>query len=141
MNDDVLTENLSVDALIADWGSAGTCRRILHLAKHVGYGNGSVHVAVDLACVQAAAGHDVTFVSGGGTFVDLLVSQGVNHVTLAQDHKRLLAALTSLRQLIGLVRARRPDVIHAHMMGSAVLGYGASLACGAPLVTTVHNSF
>lgn len=116
----------------------GARRRIFHLAKHVGYGSGSVHVAVDLACLQAAAGHDVTFLSGGGTFVELLVSQGVKHVTLTQDQKRPFASLTALRRLVGLARARRPDVIHAHMMGSTLLGYVASRACGAPLVTTVH---
>jgi len=28
---------------------SGMVRRIVHLAKHCGYGNGNVHVAVDLA--------------------------------------------------------------------------------------------
>jgi hypothetical protein len=41
--------------------------RVVHIAKHCGYANGSVHVAVDLACVQVRAGYDVVFVSGGDT--------------------------------------------------------------------------
>jgi glycosyltransferase involved in cell wall biosynthesis len=145
VNDNVLTAPPSARASdhtgIPAAGPGGVRRRIFHLAKHVGIGNGSAHVVVDLACSQAAAGHDVTVVSGGSTFVELLVDQGVNHVLLKQDQKRPYTAMASLWRLIGLTRAQRPDVLHAHMMGSALLGYIASKACRAPLVTTVHNSF
>ena len=41
--------------------------RILHLLNHVDrVGNGIVHVAVDLACMQARAGHEVWVASKGG---------------------------------------------------------------------------
>ena len=60
-------------------------RHIVHLIKHCGYANGNVHVAVDLACVQARAGHQVTFISAGGTFVPLLEQYGVQHITLNHD--------------------------------------------------------
>ncbi len=54
-----------------DWAARGAFAdygappRILHISKHCGYGNGNVHVAVDLACVQARAGYQVWFASGG----------------------------------------------------------------------------
>jgi glycosyltransferase involved in cell wall biosynthesis len=115
--------------------------RVIHIAKHCGYANGSVHVAVDLACVQAKAGYDVLFASGGGTFVEMLEQHGVRHVTLQQDQRKPFTMLASAVGLVGLCREVRPSVLHAHMMGGAVIGYAASLVTGVPLVTTVHNSY
>jgi glycosyltransferase involved in cell wall biosynthesis len=115
--------------------------RVVHIAKHCGYANGNVHVAVDLACVQAQAGYDVTFVSAGGTFVELLFQHGVRHVTLRQEIRKPFAMLHSAYALARLCRAEQPDVIHAHMTAGAALGFIASQVSGTPLVTTVHNSF
>lgn len=114
---------------------------IVHIIKHCGYGNGNVHVAVDLACVQARQGHRVTFVSAGGTFVPLLEEYGVRHVTMAQEQNKPFGMLRTAWRLTRFVRQKRPDVLHAHMMSSAVVGYIASRLSSTPLVTTVHNSF
>ena len=114
---------------------------IVHLSKHCGYGNGSVHVAVDLACMQALAGHDVIFASGGGTFVDMLEQHGVRHVTMIQDQRRPWTLVRSAFQLAALIRTIHPTILHAHMMGGAAICYAASRVTGVPLVTTVHNSF
>ena len=114
---------------------------VLHLSKHCGYGNGSVHVAVDLACGQADAGYDVTFCSGGGTFVPMMEAHGVRHITLPQSQSRPFEFAMSAPRLIMLCRKLKPAVLHAHMMGGAVLGAVASRVLGIPLVTTVHNSF
>ncbi|HEY0758375.1 MAG TPA: glycosyltransferase family 4 protein [Acidisarcina sp.] len=115
--------------------------RVVHIIKHCGYGNGSVHVAVDLACVQAQAGYDVTFVSSGGTFEPMLAQHTVRHLTLRHDQGKPFAMLRTALKLAGLARRTRPHVLHAHMMSSAVVGYIASKLSGVPLVTTVHNSF
>lgn len=131
-----LTANLA-----AGHGRQAGPRRVLHLSKHCGYGNGNVHVAVDLACVQARAGCDVTFASGGGTFVEMLEQHGVRHVALRQDQRKPWTLVLSALALIRLCREIRPDVLHAHMMGGAAIGYAASKVTGVPLVTTVHNSF
>ncbi len=119
----------------------GTPMRVVHVIKHCGYANGSVHMAVDLACVQAQAGYEVTFVSGGGTFVPLLEQNGVRHITLEHDQRKPLTLIGAAFKLTSLVRRTRPDVLHAHMMSSALVGYVASKLSGVPLVTTVHNSF
>ena len=114
--------------------------RILHLLKHSVRGNGNVHVAVDLACEQADIGHDVVFVSARGSYDDLLVAHGVRVVTVPEA----IGAVETFRSglaLIRLARKVRPDVIHAHMMSSAVLGFVAAKLAGSALVTTVHNSF
>jgi glycosyltransferase involved in cell wall biosynthesis len=118
-----------------------TVRRIIHLAKHCVDGNGHVHVAVDLACLQAEDGCEVLFISGGGTYEPMLKGYKVRHITLEQDYKKPLSMMKTTWELARLVRSFRPDVLHAHMMGSALVGYMVSLVSRVPLITTVHNSF
>lgn len=110
------------------------------MLKHCYNGNGHVHVAVDLACTQVGAGHDVAFASSGGSYESLLTEHGVSVTTLpAPDGLR--GTTSSIRALVDLVRRYRPDVLHAHMMTSAVMGFIASKTMRVPMVTTVHNSF
>ena len=115
--------------------------RVIHLIKHCGYANGSVHVAIDLACVQALAGDDVTVISSGGTFVPLLEQCGARHLTLPHEQNKPFDMLRAAWQVARLARRIRPHAIHAHMMSSAVVGWIAARFAGVPLVTTVHNSF
>lgn len=114
--------------------------RILHILNHTNRLNGHVHAAVDLACAQAQLGHSVCVASGGGDFDKLLHRNNVTTVMI--DHQRkplnLLRASFALRKH---VRASRPDIIHAHMMTSAVLAWPICRLAGIPLVTTVHNEF
>jgi glycosyltransferase involved in cell wall biosynthesis len=116
-------------------------RRIIHLSKHCVDGNGHVHVAVDLACLQADDGCEVLFISGGGTYESMLERYNVRHIRLEQDYKNPLSLLKTTWELIRVVRSFRPEVLHAHMMGSALVGYLVSLVSRVPLITTVHNSF
>ena len=113
---------------------------VLHLANHCERG-GNVHLAVDLACEQAARGQRVTFASAGGRYTALLERCGVRHVLLEQNLRRRWGAARAAGRTIALCRDCRPDVIHAHMMSGAVLGAVAGRLLGVPLVTTVHNSF
>ena len=116
-------------------------RRIIHVIKHCLKNNGNVHVAVDLAWVQAEAGCEVIVASGGGDFVPMLEARGVRHVTLPQAQRKPLQMAASSWKLFKLCRTFQPDVLHAHMMGAALIGWIASKLSGVPLVTTVHNSF
>lgn len=132
--------NTSEEAMNASPNSQAPMR-IVHLIKHCGHANGSVHVAIDLACIQAQAGADVTVVSGGGTFVPLLEQFGVRHLLLPHAQNEPLDVLRAAWAMVRLARRERPDVLHAHMMSSAVVGWIASRFSGVPLITTVHNSF
>lgn len=114
--------------------------RIVHLLKHAVRGNGSVHVAVDLASAQADQGHEVWFASARGSYDDLLRAHGV-HVYPVPETTGWRTALQSLRAQLALARAVRPDVLHAHMMSSAVLAAIVAPLTGAVLITTMHNSF
>ncbi len=120
---------------------AVVAHHIVHVIKHCGYANGNVHVAVDLACVQAAAGHRVTFISAGGTFVPLLEQYGVQHITLNHDQGKPISMLRAAWTLARFARKHKPHVLNAHMMSSALIGAFASWVSGVPMVTIVHNSF
>ncbi|MQB41515.1 glycosyltransferase family 4 protein [Rhizobium sp. ICMP 5592] len=114
--------------------------RILHILNHTNRLNGHVHAAVDLACAQAKLGHDVCVASGGGDFDQLLHRHGV--ATVVVDHQRKpVSLLKSSYALRRHVRAWRAEIVHAHMMTSAVLAWPICKVAGIPLVTTVHNEF
>ena len=115
--------------------------RILHLINHCNYGNGSVHVAVDLACMQAKVGDTVVVAADGGDYQDLMTGCGVTCVPLVQRQTNPFKFLASLIKLIRICSSFKPDVIHAHMMSGAIFGKIASILFRVPLVTTVHNSF
>lgn len=115
--------------------------KILHLLNHIDrVGNGIVHVAVDLACVQARAGHDVWVASKGGAYEALLARFGVRHVRVDQA-RRPLAIGRALRTLRALARDERIEVVHAHMVTGYLLA--RLLRVGAPwrLVASVHNEW
>ena len=115
--------------------------RIVHLIKHCNHAHGNAHVAIDLACVQSMQGHAVVYASAGGDYEELLASHGVNVERIDQSGRSLVTILQAIGQLVRLCKQREPDVIHAHMMSSAVFGYVVSMMTGIPLMTTVHNSF
>ncbi|MBP1847769.1 glycosyltransferase involved in cell wall biosynthesis [Rhizobium petrolearium] len=114
--------------------------RILHILNHTRRLNGNVHAAVDLACAQVRLGHQVYMASGGGDFDHLLQAHGIT--TLLVDHERKPSRLArSLIRLNGHIRKFEVDIVHAHMMTSAVLAFPICKLKGIPLVTTVHNEF
>jgi glycosyltransferase involved in cell wall biosynthesis len=114
--------------------------RILHLLNHTRRLNGHVHAAIDLSCAQVKLGHQVAIASGGGDFDEFLPVHAVE--TMLLDHERKpLTLLKAVWHLRTLVRHWRPDVVHAHMVTSAVVAWPVCKMFRIPLVTTVHNEF
>jgi glycosyltransferase involved in cell wall biosynthesis len=115
--------------------------RILHLLNHIQeIGNGIVNVAVDLACLQAEAGHTVVVASVGGEYDRLLARYGVTHVVLDQ-RRQPLNLLRAAGQYRSLVQTVQPDIVHAHMMTGMVLSWALRGRAPYSLVSTVHNEF
>ncbi|MDV3347907.1 glycosyltransferase family 4 protein [Leptothoe sp. LEGE 181152] len=115
--------------------------RVLHILNHIQkVGNGIVNVAVDLACLQAQAGYEVSVISGGGEYEALLDQYQVTHFRLNQTRtwRNLMHAASQYRTI---VRQVKPDIVHAHMMTGAVLARGLKLWSKYGLVATVHNEF
>lgn len=115
--------------------------RIIHLINHCRFGHGNVHAAVDLACAQVASGDAVALASGPGEFVPLLEREGVEHIFLDQQSRHPLAVLKMVFRLRRVIRRFRPDIVHAHMMTGAVVGWLATRGSRTRLVTTLHNAF
>lgn len=115
--------------------------RVLHILNHIQeIGNGIVNVAIDLACLQAKAGHEVGVASAGGEYEALLARYGARHFPLNQARKpiNLLKAASRYR---AIAREFQPDIVHAHMMTGVVLARVFQAGAGYALVSTVHNEF
>ena len=115
--------------------------KILHILNEFeNIGNGIVNVCCDLACEQASAGHEVTVVSSGGEFSQLLEKFGGLHLYLNQNRtpKNILKMVSSYHKII---KQYRPDVVHAHMMTGTVLANLFKRKFEYKLVTTVHNEY
>lgn len=119
--------------------------RILHVANEaVSTGNGIVNSAVDLACLQAEAGHDVFFMSSGGGYTDFLRRHGVHHYEACLYPRSPLRLLRDTSLIKKILLEIQPEIVHAHMMTTAILmrlgrdlgGFGQY-----KLVTTVHNEY
>ncbi|MDM9625175.1 glycosyltransferase family 4 protein [Rhizobium sp. S152] len=114
--------------------------RILHILNHTRRLNGHVHAAVDLACAQIKLGHQVYLASEGGDFDPLLKSNGIE--TLFVGHqRRILSLLKALSRLSSYIKRYDIDIVHAHMMTSAVIAFPICKLRRVPLITTVHNEF
>src|ERR1044071_10094866 len=100
-----------------------------------------MNVAVDLACLQAMAGHDVFFASAGGSYVDLITQHGAVHLHLDQQWRRPTVLIQALVRLRSIIEQVRPDIVHAHMMTGAMLAAATRWSNSFRLITTVHNEF
>lgn len=115
--------------------------KIVHILNSVsGKGNGIVCATVDLACEQAALGHQVYVISRGGEFISLLEAQGVKHV-IANQARHPLTILKALFKINRIIKEIQPDIIHAHMMTGVVLARILKIKNGLPLVATIHNAW
>lgn len=114
--------------------------RILHLLNHTRRLNGHVHAAVDLACAQVELGHQVAVASEGGDFDAFFAARGIATLHVSHERKPLQLA-KGLVQLHHAVRRWDADLVHAHMMTSAVMAWPVCQLARIPLVTTVHNAF
>jgi glycosyltransferase involved in cell wall biosynthesis len=112
--------------------------RILHILNHTQRLSGNVHAAIDLACAQVRLGHDVSVCYKDGDFDSLLDREGVGRIILNQD-----------RSILNIVKATfvawklvsRFDIVHAHMMTSAMIVFPSCCLRKIPMITTVHNAF
>ena len=115
--------------------------KILHILNHIQeIGNGIVNVAVDLACQQSQAGHQVAVVSAGGEYCDLLKSYGVQCYYLDQS-KMPLKLIMAARQYRSIIRDFEPEIVHAHMITGCILASILRQGFEYKLVSTVHNEF
>ncbi|MDF5727029.1 MAG: glycosyltransferase family 4 protein [Rhizonema sp. PD38] len=115
--------------------------RIIHILNHIEkVGNGIVNVAVDMACIQAQAGHEVAVVSHGGEYEEILALYGVKHYQLNQT-RRLISLSKAAVRYRAIVKEFQPDIVHAHMMTGVIIAKFLRFGSKYSLVSTVHNEF
>jgi len=115
--------------------------RILHILNHINQsGNGIVNVAVDLACLQAKAGHDAAIAAADGKYQPLLNEYGVKYFQLNQN-RTFSNLIKSAKTFRHIVKTFQPDIVHAHMMTGVVLAKVLRVNADYGLVSTVHNEF
>jgi glycosyltransferase involved in cell wall biosynthesis len=116
--------------------------RVLHLVNTVTReGNGISNVAVDLAIEQRRQGHTVFMASAGGGFLDLIAENGIPHYDVDFRIRRLNPIVRAYRELAAVLKETQPDILHAHTITPAFLGYLATRLRKCALVTTVHNEY
>ena len=102
--------------------------------------NGMAHAAVDLACAQSQLGHQVAICCGNGGFDDVLLTHGVEIFRMPAPRKSH-QLINSLFGIYHAIRRFRPDVIHVHMVASALLTWPIARLFQLPFITSVQNSF
>jgi glycosyltransferase involved in cell wall biosynthesis len=115
--------------------------KILHLANHAdAIGSGAVNAMVDLACLQAGEGHNVTVASSGGSYEALLAAHRVAHIRLVQ-RKNVFALPAMLSRFRAVLAREQPEIVHAHMPTGAVLARLAAMSGNYALIVTVQDEY
>jgi glycosyltransferase involved in cell wall biosynthesis len=83
-----------------------------------------------------ALGHDVVMLSPPGEFGERFAQHGLRWITLGMRRESLnpYREAVTLRELIGILRQERPDLLHSFTLKCAVYGAFASRAAGVPAV-------
>ncbi|KZC40513.1 glycosyl transferase [Rhodanobacter sp. FW510-R12] len=101
---------------------------------------GAERSALEIARALVQAGHRSVVISAGGRLVEQLQAEGSEHVTLDLGRKSLftLARLGALRRVL---RALKPDIVHARSRLPAWMGWWAlkGMTPRPHFVTTVHG--
>lgn len=89
-----------------------------------------------------ARGHEVVGVCADGRLLDLVRAEGFRVITVPMQRRiSPLAHLRALRHLVAVMRAERPDMVHAHMPISGFLARIAARIAGVPCVAYTCHGF
>ena len=76
-------------------------------------GGAETHI-LELCRALAKKGHTITLASNGGVYADMLVKEGIEHITLPLHTKNPTAVLKSYRGLQKCILNGKYDLVHAH---------------------------
>lgn len=116
--------------------------KILYIITKSNWGGAQRHV-FDLATSMKAEGHDVAVALGGnGTLRTNLESAGIYTHNISQLDRDMSATndTGSFREILSVIRHRKPDVLHLHSPKAAGLGALAGRILRVPhIIHTVHG--
>ncbi len=100
------------------------------------------HFLLPLMRGAAARGHEVVGVSADGPLLDEVRAEGLRVVALPLARSLSPPAQwRAFRALVALIKAERPDLVHAHMPISGFLARLAARAAGVPRVAYTCHGF
>lgn len=111
--------------------------QIVPAMQHGGVERGTVEVAEALVHAGARA----VVASEGGQMVRELERCGAEHVELPLASKNPMTIRQNTRRLVKLIKALRPDIVHARSRAPAWSALFATQETGTPFVTTFHNAY
>ena len=114
--------------------------KVLMATMGLGIGGAETHI-VELAAELKRRGADVLVASNGGVYVAELEAQGIRHFRVPMNRRNAFFMLRSYFLMRRLIRAEKPDVVHAHARIPAfICGLLKKRLCF-PFVTTAHWVF
>lgn len=117
--------------------------KILQLTTHLEPGGISVYVA-GLARGLQQKGHELAVVSAGGWLEKRLAADGIRHYQLSCNTSSELNPrlwIWVFPRLLKIIRADRPDLLHAHTRVMQVMAWACNQVTGVPFVTTCHGLY
>jgi len=100
------------------------------------------HFLLPLMRAARARGHEVVGVSAEGPLLDGVRAEGFRVVAMPFARRLSpLAHIRAFRALVALMRAEKPDLVHAHMPISGFLGRLAARVAGVPRVAYTCHGF
>jgi glycosyltransferase involved in cell wall biosynthesis len=121
--------------------------RIVHVIARLNVGGAALHV-LQLAREQQRRGHDVLVVAGtlaeGEESMEYVADELGLHVLKLPALQRplsLRADSEAIRRLVGILRTRRPDVLHTHTAKAGATGRIAALLAGSGRPKTVVHTY
>ena len=114
--------------------------KILMATMGLDIGGAETHI-VELAKQLRCQGHQVVIVSNGGVYVPEIESAGIRHYQAPLNRRDLADMLRAKKILEEVIRAERPDVVHAHARIPAFLCGQLHRRLKFPFVTTAHWVF
>ncbi|GAB6967748.1 glycosyltransferase family 4 protein [Komagataeibacter kakiaceti JCM 25156] len=89
-----------------------------------------------------AQGHDVVGACAEGSLLDPVRAQGLRVVAVPMSRRLSpMAQWRAWRALVRLIRAEKPDLVHAHMPISGLLARFAARWCGVPCIAYTGHGF
>lgn len=112
----------------------------MHVISELSVG-GAERIVLQLVEDGVGRGHDVAVASAGGVWASKVAEAGGSHFFVPRHGRAPGTALAAARSLRRAIRAARPELLHAHNIGTT---FAASLAkvlalSSAGMVTTVHG--
>jgi glycosyltransferase involved in cell wall biosynthesis len=121
--------------------------RVMHISTRLIVGGSQENTV--LSCMgQSDSGHDVSLVYGpihgpeGTMLPEVKAHGGIEAIESANLVRQIapIRDLKCLRELIGLIRDMKPDIVHTHSSKAGILGRHAAKKAGTPaIVHTIHG--